>query len=471
MRRDPFHKLKIGFVLCSFLLAACSAIFPELEQKNPGTFPVDAQLREFYTKSGGEELYGPAIAEVTVQDYLRCQLMANARLCVNTNLRGAGKFFLSPLGRQLGIPWNTDVPPSAIFPDFNIKRQQLGEDFTGQPIGVVQFNYLAGRVEQYFEKVGFYHGFDEPAGAAHLLPYGDAVCGNACAYQPPVQFNPISADFWSPMRDALDAFGGNSFSGQALTPMFLASDGNQEQVFANVVVFAPVENPGAIAFRQMPVMLENLASEMVKQTLGEKENMTFLALQEDLGHHIPLPFQAYINSHGGEAVFGLPISEMNYITEKKVYQQCFETLCLQYFPQAADAYKVLPAPLGQDYLLKFRPVVPGGQLRAEDVLLTTDVSLERIKNTENQVIRLTLLQKYSSQAIPGITPVIFVRDDIGNVVFEGFMPKTDAEGQATITLAPAAGGSNGDLFLYQVCITENTNSPICSNGSYLIWNQ
>ena len=75
---------------------------------------MDIQLKEFYMDKGGEEIFGPAIAEVTVEDYLRCQLMANARICANTNLNGASRFSLSPLGSQLGIPLNKEVDNSAI---------------------------------------------------------------------------------------------------------------------------------------------------------------------------------------------------------------------------------------------------------------------------------------------------------------------------------------------------------------------
>ncbi len=468
MRRTLIFLKKTGVILFSLMLAGCSAFFPS---DPSGIHRVDAQLREFYTTSGGEAFYGPAISEVAVQDYLRCQFMENARLCVNTNMRGPEKYSLSLLGRQLGIPWNTDIPADAVFYDFSVKRQEWGDSMTGKPIGPVLYNYQAGRIEQYFERVGMYHGFDEPAGVVHLLPYGDFVCGNACKYPSPVEFNPVTDDFPSPLADALQAYGGAVFSGRPLTPMYPADDGNQEQVFANLVVYASPDDLATIHFRPVPMLLENLSSDLVRQTLGPEENMHFVALQDDLGHHVPIPFQMYVDQHGGADVFGAPISELTFESARRVYQQCFEKMCLQYFPQAADAYKTLPMPLGQRYLLKFRPVAPGGALRAEDVLMVAHEGSPKIKSGDHQTISIQLLQLYSGQAISGYMPVIIVRNDRGEVLFEGVLPKTDDGGNSSITLDPLPVQQNGDLLLYQVCIIENTNAPICVNGSYLIWDR
>ncbi len=172
-------QLSVG--LLWILLAGCAlGNAGSLSTTSAGTFPVDPQLKSFYAKGGGLDIFGPAISEVTIQEYIRCQLMENARICVNTNQSGTGKFSLSPLGRQLGIPINSGVESSAIFPDFVPLIAQLGEENVGPALDKVRYNYQESRVEQYFEKVGFYHGMDEPAGTVHLLPYGDFVCGSAC---------------------------------------------------------------------------------------------------------------------------------------------------------------------------------------------------------------------------------------------------------------------------------------------------
>ena len=47
-------------------------------------------------------------------------------------------------------------------------------------------NYAQQRIEQYFENVGFYRNFSDPAGSVHLLAYGAASCAERCAYQPAV---------------------------------------------------------------------------------------------------------------------------------------------------------------------------------------------------------------------------------------------------------------------------------------------
>lgn len=470
MKRNASFLLRLIFGLLSFLLGGCSSSEgTSIAHSIPGTFTVDIQLKEFYVEKGGEEVFGPAIAEVTLEDYLRCQLMANARICVNTNLNGSAKYSLSPLGSQLGIPLNKEVESSAIFPDFIPLIGQLGEENIGRPLDMPRYNYEEGRIEQYFGKVGFYIDLRNPDSTVKLLPYGDKVCGNTCPYIPPVNFDPILDVYNSSFTKAIQMLGGEAFSGIPLTPEYTATDGNLEQVFTNIVVFADASNQGAVMLRPVPSIIGVHTGVMVEQQYDITDNMVFVRVEGDLGYHIPIPLDNYISMHGGLAVSGNPINEISPVADASIFRQCFQTYCLDYDPNAREAYKTLPAALGREYLEVVKPVIPGGIIQPEDVLLETSVAWPRLSVHKEQVISIHLQQKYSGQAVPGIQAALTLRTPDGSLVYEGDLPSTDENGNASLTLEVMTDKQNGDLLFYQVCLQQETAAPVCINGSFLIW--
>jgi len=471
MRKFSFILFRILAGVIWLLMAGCATdTSTSFYPATPGTFEVDNQLKEFYVEKGGAAVFGPAIDEVTIQDYLRCQLMENARICVNTNQRGPGKYSLSPLGRQLGIPLSNAVDASGIFSGFLPLINQLGSENVGQALDVVHYNYNQGRIEQYFEKVGFAIFFNEPAGNVHLLPYGDLVCGASCSFESSIVFSPIINQFNSPFENALQYLGGESLTGIALTPAYQASDGYLEQVFTNIVVFAPVDNPDAIQLRNVPVIIGITPSAPGIQQYDVTDNMVFVTVEGELGYHVPLPLDTYLSMHGGLGISGNPIMEITLLQDQGIYRQCFQNLCLDYYPTASEAYKVLPASLGQAYLNVIKPVIPGGIIQPDDVILQSNEALPRLSSTEKQTITITLTQKYTGQGIPGMGAVLILRNSDGSEISETNFPLTDTSGNSSITLNALVSQQNGDLLLYQACLTGNTTAPICVNGSFLIWN-
>ncbi|HPC06854.1 MAG TPA: hypothetical protein PLI60_09055, partial [Anaerolineaceae bacterium] len=360
-------------ILSAFLLAGCGQTASSTAHTLPGTLPVDIQLKEFYMDKGGEEVFGPAIAEVTVEDYLRCQLMANARICANTNLNGASRFSLSPLGSQLGIPPNKEVDNSAIFPDFIPLIEQLGVENAGRPLDKPRYNYAEGRIEQYFARVGFYINLHNPASPVQLLPYGATACGSACTYVPPVSFKPILDLYPSSFTSALQSLGGEAFSGIPLTPVYTAADGNLEQVYTNIAVYASPDTPENVQLRPVPSIVGVQPGAMTTQKYDITDNMVFVQVEGVLGYHVPIPLDNYISMHGGLAVSGYPVNEISLVPDSSIYRQCFQAYCLDYDPNAREAYKTLPAALGRQYLEVVKPVIPGGIVQPEEVLLGTSV--------------------------------------------------------------------------------------------------
>jgi len=470
MRKPNLSLLRLFIILIAFLLAGCGGQAGSLTAHVlPGTMPVDIQLKEFYMDKGGEEVFGPAIAEVTVEDYLRCQIMANARICANTNLNGSSRFSLSPLGSQLGIPPNKEVDTSAIFPDFIPLVEQLGVENAGRPLDNPRYNYAEGRIEQYFARVGFYIDLHNPASPVQLLPYGVTVCGSACTYVPPVSFKPILDLYPTSFAAALQSLGGEAFSGIPLTPVYTAADGNLEQVFTNIALYASPGTPENVQLRHVPSVIGVQPGVMTTQQYDITDNMVFVQVEGGLGYHVPIPLDNYISMHGGLAVSGYPVNEISLVPESSIYRQCFQTYCLDYDPNARESYKTLPAALGRQYLEAVKPVIPGGTVQPEEVLLGTSVKFPRLSVKESQVISILLEQRYSAQPVPGIQAELSVRNPDGSLVFEGNLPATDEKGRASISLEPMGDKQNGDLLFYQVCLQQEIAAQVCSNGSFLIW--
>ena len=63
--------------------------------------------------------------------------------------------------------------------------QFFGLRFVGQPLTGVRFNAEKGRLEQYFEKMGFYTLTDDPQHTVRLLAYGSYACQEQCSPSPP----------------------------------------------------------------------------------------------------------------------------------------------------------------------------------------------------------------------------------------------------------------------------------------------
>ncbi|NMC79458.1 MAG: hypothetical protein GYA59_08865, partial [Chloroflexi bacterium] len=169
------------------------------------TYPVDKSLREYYEDLGGADLLGPAISPIFKHDNQQCQYLVSALMCYNPLATGVERFALAPLGLDLDVHDDPEamvadsdepfVDGYFIYQDFYKIYQQLnGPVNVGKPLTRVRYNYDQQRVEQYFEKLGFAHNFDDPQGTVNLMPYGAYFCGENCRYstEPQASFIPAN---------------------------------------------------------------------------------------------------------------------------------------------------------------------------------------------------------------------------------------------------------------------------------------
>ena len=231
-----------------------------------------------------------------------------------------------------------------------------GLRYVGKPLTEVHFNPNYQRYEQFFENVGFYLKDGDDPSQVRLLAYGVWQCSASCRQMkpdgapPPGPFYSIAAQFYEAVTRL-----GPQFTGNAIGEAYQTPDGYLEQVFENVVLVSDPGQPSRVFLRPITESLGIFPDPPVERR-NDPEFYFYPTQGENLGYHIPKAFMEYIAQHGGQEVFGAPISE-RVLWESDVYRQCFVNLCLEEHLDEQDYYRVHPDQLGYQYLeLPVKPV-------------------------------------------------------------------------------------------------------------------
>jgi hypothetical protein len=476
--------INLVLVMMAFWLSACEnqpALSPT--PTIPGAYDIDPLFREYYRNLGGEDLLGPAISQLIDQNNSQCQYTTNALMCYNPLATNSDRFYLASLGQKLGIHDDpSTVPPTpstrlidgyGIYPDFiNLydSLDKLGS--AGLPLSQVRYNYDQQRVEQYFEKVGFYHRFDDAQGITRLLPYGAYVCGEGCSYSiaPNDAFIPQRQEISSPFAASLERMGGLQVFGRPLTEPYTAPDGNLEQVYENVVMYSAPDDPSTLHLRNLPILLGMTTTPPGPKVYGLKENMVFYPVNDDLGYHVPVMFDHFIAEHGGMEISGEPIAEPMMVKGENVARQCFENYCLDYDPNATEDLKTRMAPIGVLYLNKANPsIISRFPFAPDNVQLSVSEDSPQITSKDTESFSLSVLQKKGGLPMPNIAANVKINLPDGSTQ-NLYMPPTDADGKTSLTIPAMPNLANGSLVAYEICLDVPVDNPPCVSDSYLIWN-
>jgi len=202
------------------------------------------------------------------------------------------------------------------------------------------------------------------------------------------------------------------------------------------------------------------------------EQLVFYEIENGLGHNVPRPFDNFIALHGGRDLSGQPISEVIYLKDQNVYQQCFENYCLDYYPEASPSMRVRMAPLGQEFVKRYPPPEEA-QIRnifsPDRISLIIAADKPNINDNENQVIRMLVRQSDTGLPIERVEATIIISTQ-GLPPSRYFMPPTGPDGMSGVKIPPLPGLANGSRLAYQVCLNLPSETPICAVDSYLIWN-
>lgn len=469
-------------VLMMIVLSACVSQPVTVTVQQPGTFSVDPLLREFYASLGGEDLLGPAITALFSLDNLQCQYTQNVLMCFDPLAQGIQRFSLYPLGRtfDLGEPASPvsmtgeedDYP---IYEEFTTLYQRLyGAQYVGRSLTPPRFNPNKNRIEQYFENVGFYRNLDDPQGEVYLLSYGVYACSADCRFSPPSSAIVIRnvVEMEQPFLPRLVRLGGVKVFGLPLTHPYLAADGFREQVYENVVLYAPPDNPNAVRLRPVARLSGMPVGQPMPRRYSEADGVVFYPLEGENGFHVPLVFDRFIASHGGIEISGIPLSEPYEIGEH-LYRQCFENYCLDYDNRPGVTERVGMAALGREYLRISglqAPQAASFEMTAETVQMVVSAANPRLTAEETQQFEVLLLRAHDQQPLSSVEATLTLTLPDGRQALY-YLPPTDTQGRSLLRIAPLQPAlPNGSVVAYRVCLNIPAEQPICKADSYLIWN-
>ena len=465
--------LSTGFLLSA--LVACTVGRNERAALLEGTFPVDPLFRQFYEQLGGQDTLGPAITPIFEKDDLFYQYTIGALMMYDPQSSSEQRYRLAPLGLDMGI-YELPVPMPEGVNDRYIDGHVVDEKFmplfnemggkrvVGKPLTEVYKNTEKKRYEQYFENIGFYWVEGDPADAVHLLAYGAWKCDEYCRASAPLNsVIQLPSQHAQPFVKAVARLG-LDFTGLALTPPYLASDGRLEQVYENVVLVIHPSQPEIV--RLLPVPERVGIERDVLMPAVREPGMFFYPFDGNLGYNIPVPFMEFIHSHGGIDFIGAPITQPIQL-EDGLFRQCFINMCLQEQMDEAGSVQVSPVSLGE----KYRDLFYDSQEAGFDPGSSMDITIQiwegfpMVSPEQEQEIGVVIYG--NGRPLANVEPVLeLVLPD--GVQETYILPPTDENGETQLILDPLQADI-GTLVPYKVCVGAETEQMFCVMDSYLIW--
>ncbi|NPV56903.1 MAG: hypothetical protein HPY76_09590 [Anaerolineae bacterium] len=470
-RKQPPAGILAVFLLVAIILSSCSSdAFPRAD-KDAGIHAVDASLKEFY-RSLGKEWLGAPISPLISVNNANCQYTVNVLMCTNPAKSDASRFFLAKLGTQVGVAGNPVNSATMIYPDFIPVVDHLGGLGTiGQPLTEPIYNYQEQRVEQYFESAALFHNFADSPGTVSLLPLGSTFCGSNCTYDTPLKLSISKYQTTEAFRQHFADIAWERIAGRALTDVYTTGDGREmEQVFENMVVYAPVDEPGNIRLRNLPILLNMTATP--PRAPEADPRLVFYPIQGEQGYPVPVQFDRYITAHGGTVLSGTPIAEtLRYSANGNVPRQCFQNYCLDFYTTPDERFQTRPAPLGLQYLNKLdlaaiRPITTADA----NVIIQTSETYSQAAADANQVIRVLVHKRSTMKPYPGVVPLLDVYTPNGQE-YRFIMGTSDDNGRSEITLPILPDVQDGTVISYRVCVRSDLGHATCKLDGYLIWNE
>lgn len=476
----------LSFIL-GMLVAACGVQGEMPPATSVAAYAPDPEFDSLIHRLG--EYAGEAISHPFTIGDIRYQYTTNVLLVHDPSAPLQDQYRLEPLAGY----WAIAEPPvpdpqdsSQIYVDGHIVWDEaqalyikLGADLMGKPLTEVRYNASYNRYEQYFEKMGVYRREGDPYGKISILPYGTWTCGGQCSpenpdYSGPPQIPGAPQD--EQLRQGEAAFAervrqwGMQFTGQPLSPAYLAADGMIEKVYENLILFWDPAREGMVDLRSLPQAVGIHPSPLVPAING----MHFYQVNGELGYNLSQDFMVYISRHGTLARFGPPISEMH-AGPNGITRQCFENLCLLYDLSAPKALVIRPEALGYQYLSSV--YVPQNGYQFQNPVSPSEINpLSQLHLTiwqESDIVPHGEYQTIGAGVYDGQKPVLGAEVVVTLTLPDGSqrsypMPPTGENGQSQVEVEPIEA-EKGTLIPYQVCIVNLPESQFCASHEYIIW--
>jgi len=473
--------------MCIFLtglLSACTgSLAPARTPTTEGAHTVDPKVRELYDLLGGAEVLGPAISALQgiPTSSKECQYFEAALLCFDANAPAAERNTLYPLGKLMNQidPAGVVAPGSSqfvvdgyeVFAEFVPLYRKLYEArYVGKPLTNPRYNHIYKRYEQYFENVGFYRRYEDPPGMVHLLAYGATSCDVNCRYRP----QDISGAVDRSQNNeqlfflAINRWGGERDVGQPLSGVFTATDGNQEQIYQTIALYAPAGQIDQARLRPLGILLKMPTTP--PEAPKNDTRVVFYPVKDGLGYHVPVEFDQFIATHGGREISGAPISGLLLNREERAWRQCFENYCLDY-PQDSPNASVRMAPLGLLYAMSDAvdsKVLTSFIYSKKTVSCSLTTERAQVRNDEQQIVQVMVTNQKDGQPLSGFGGTVTVNLPAGTRTY--LLPPTDAQGKSQVTVDAATGAQNSQLIAYEACLNTPSQEKLCYQNAYMIWN-
>jgi len=465
----------IIFTLGIQAIAACTDTARSTKPGLEGIYPVDPFFEEYYDQLGGKEIFGPAISPMFQQNGSRYQYTVAGLLMHDPTSFDSQTFQLASLGVELGI-YEFPSPQSdslmgryinghTVYPEFEDLIDRIGGiEVVGNPLTEVRLNEEKQRFEQYFENIGFYQIVDDPDKSVYLLAYGAWMCNQSCSYSAPK-----NGLIELPFRKATTFIKfvkelGTDYTGFALTEPFLATDGNLEQIFENVVLISNPEYPDVIFLRPLPELL-GISPDPLEAPVDDP-NFDFYTIQDGLGYNVPKRFNHYLAARGGMQVAGPPITRPNILEEKNLVQ-CFTQICLEEKTDSIGVLRIHPVALGYQYRENyFQSATDQPAANAyQEISIQVWETFPMVSPDKEQEIGVGVYS--GNEPLANVQPeLLLTMPDGREISFE--LPFTGENGETHLRLKPIRS-QNGTLIPYQVCLSDPTSKRFCVQDSYLIW--
>jgi len=468
-------KFSIALLALVSLISACQEKSPDPQiEEGTGKFEVGPRFRELYKRLGGAEILGPAISPIFEKDGYQYQYVVAALMIYDPTASAESRLRLAPLGLDTGM----EEPPSpkpldrnkryigghVIYRGFTELYDRLGgEPVVGLPITDVSYNSDLGRIEQYFENLGFYQLESDPPGKIRLIGLGSWICGDACDF--PVaansQFTSLSVD-GGHFEEAISRLG-LEFTGFPLTEPYVAHDGLREQVFEHVVIIEDPDSPAGISLRPIVKLLHDHFSPLELPSGDPK--MYFYNIQSNLGYNIPKHLLDFVNRHSGIEFSGPPVDRYVRLSED-LYRQCFDNYCLDYSTNLSEGENIRLAPLGYTYKNRF-----DGNAEPQVVLSFNELNIQ--VQERYPLAQSGQAQEISVKVMEGENPLSNLKSVLRLSLPDGSeptynFPPTDSRGETFVSLPPISA-LNGTEIRYEVCIAKADGGNFCTLRGFLIW--
>lgn len=177
---------------------------------------------------------------------------------------------------------------------------------------------------------------------------------------------------------------------------------------------------------------------------------------EESGHATCYAFLSFFNAHGGQDLFGLPISD--FVIQNDRIVQYFQYFRLDWYPDAPQPDQVRVGPLGREHfrsagydssLLQPITAADDQEYRITELRPSASVANPAVEPGEQQAVYL-VTRDQNLLPVQGAAALLIVHSPTGNRYF--LMPKSDAQGlsQLSFSVGELARGSKVNLDLWVI---------------------